>query len=365
MPKPATLASLLLLPLASALVAGCASRPEAHAVVPAESYLANVAWLADDARRGRDTGMPELTQAAEWIAEQFDEAGLEPLGDDGGWLQGFSVKGQRRLVEGNALRLAIPCGATGSQTALSGAVEAEVVFAATASAIRGRLRRLRRADEGQIVLVLRRGELMQRAAATRRTVRAAHMSLATKVNAASARARRPARGERAGLRARLAQRSDDPLRHARRGLGHGLAAGGPAPAGGAGLWPQQAWTWRRGRRSTPQPQSRPLPGSRRGDRRRGPQIATSNVLGAARLDPALAHEYVVVGAHMDHGSRPQPRPRGGSGARTDPTAPTTTPPARRAIDRALLPPIPEEGVGAARHEPPRRPLPLADWCAMT
>ena len=50
---------------------------------PAARWWAHVAFLADDAMKGRDTGSPEHRKAAEYIADQFKRAGLEPGGTDG------------------------------------------------------------------------------------------------------------------------------------------------------------------------------------------------------------------------------------------------------------------------------------------
>lgn len=52
---------------------------------------AHVEWLAAPERRGRGLGTPELNDAAEYIAQQFAAAGLQPGGDDGTWFQHFSV----------------------------------------------------------------------------------------------------------------------------------------------------------------------------------------------------------------------------------------------------------------------------------
>lgn len=44
---------------------------------------ANLRFLASDEMKGRDTPSPELDIAALWIASQFEQAGLEPVGKDG------------------------------------------------------------------------------------------------------------------------------------------------------------------------------------------------------------------------------------------------------------------------------------------
>lgn len=47
----------------------------------------HIGYLASDEMRGRDTPSPELERAASWIAERFGLAGLEPAGQDGGFMQ--------------------------------------------------------------------------------------------------------------------------------------------------------------------------------------------------------------------------------------------------------------------------------------
>lgn len=48
--------------------------------VSAKAMRANLRFLASDEMKGRDTPSPELDIAASWIAAQFEQAGLEPLG---------------------------------------------------------------------------------------------------------------------------------------------------------------------------------------------------------------------------------------------------------------------------------------------
>jgi hypothetical protein len=49
-----------------------------------ESHLR---YLADDERRGRMTGSPEYDEAAAYVANHFEEIGLESGGEDGSWFQ--------------------------------------------------------------------------------------------------------------------------------------------------------------------------------------------------------------------------------------------------------------------------------------
>jgi len=57
--------------------------------VSAERLMADLQWLADDARRGRLTGSPEEDVVGGWLAERFQDLGLEPfaaVGLDGYYL---------------------------------------------------------------------------------------------------------------------------------------------------------------------------------------------------------------------------------------------------------------------------------------
>jgi len=75
---------------AIALVA-CSSEPnveidEALDAINQENLKATTSYLADDARNGRRAGSPGHDDAANYVAEQFEEIGLQPGGDDG-WFQ--------------------------------------------------------------------------------------------------------------------------------------------------------------------------------------------------------------------------------------------------------------------------------------
>lgn len=58
-----------------------------------ERIKASVSYLADDKLEGRRTGTAGEKLASEYISQQFKNAGLKPLGTDGGYLQPFPVKG--------------------------------------------------------------------------------------------------------------------------------------------------------------------------------------------------------------------------------------------------------------------------------
>lgn len=56
-------------------------------VIESNGIEAHVRYLADDARKGRMTGSPEYDEAAAYVARQFEDIGLRPGGEDGGWFQ--------------------------------------------------------------------------------------------------------------------------------------------------------------------------------------------------------------------------------------------------------------------------------------
>jgi hypothetical protein len=60
-------------------------------VFSSERMMETVDWLAAPEREGRGLGSQGLEDSAEYIAAQFAEIGLEPAGDDGGYLQTFTV----------------------------------------------------------------------------------------------------------------------------------------------------------------------------------------------------------------------------------------------------------------------------------
>jgi hypothetical protein len=67
----------------------------AVATITASDFRAKLGALAHDSTRGRETPSPELARATEWVAEQFRNAGLDPGGDDGGYLQRFEIQHTR------------------------------------------------------------------------------------------------------------------------------------------------------------------------------------------------------------------------------------------------------------------------------
>ncbi len=104
----------------------------------ADRFLADVAWLADDAREGRGIGTGGLEAAAAWLEERFREIGLEPAGGtegggEAGFRQPFEVPVAVSVEAGTAVAIdGEPLAADAFQPlafSSSGGIEAEVVAA--------------------------------------------------------------------------------------------------------------------------------------------------------------------------------------------------------------------------------------------
>jgi hypothetical protein len=68
-------------------------------------YFEHVKFLSADEMKGRASGSPELDKAADYIASQFRELGLRPMGDDNSYFQRFQLTTGARLGANNALEL--------------------------------------------------------------------------------------------------------------------------------------------------------------------------------------------------------------------------------------------------------------------
>ncbi|MGE0464004.1 MAG: M28 family metallopeptidase [Vicinamibacterales bacterium] len=95
-----------------ALAAACATEPAAPTASvapapahdPASRWFAHVEMLATDSMRGRETGSPEHRKAADYVADQFQKAGLEPAGT-AGYLQPIALRSRRIVEEKSSLAL--------------------------------------------------------------------------------------------------------------------------------------------------------------------------------------------------------------------------------------------------------------------
>ena len=99
----------------------------------ADRILADIAWLADDARGGRGLGTPGLAAAADWLETQFAAIGLEPAAGNGSYRQTFDAVIGVHAGPATALSLNgedVPEKAYAVQGfSAEGAVSAPVVFA--------------------------------------------------------------------------------------------------------------------------------------------------------------------------------------------------------------------------------------------
>jgi hypothetical protein len=68
-----------------------------------DALLRHIRFLASDELRGRANGSIELERAADYIATQFEAAGLRPGGPDGEWFQPFELEAGLTIGEGNSL----------------------------------------------------------------------------------------------------------------------------------------------------------------------------------------------------------------------------------------------------------------------
>lgn len=78
-----------------------ASEPAASADV----LQAHIAWLSDDARQGREAGTPGYEAAADYVAAEMEELGLEPAGEDGSWYQQVPLLSVTRDLDAQSMSI--------------------------------------------------------------------------------------------------------------------------------------------------------------------------------------------------------------------------------------------------------------------
>ena len=98
----------LLLALLALAIAPRVAAPQGEAVPDAGRLLGWVRDLASPAMDGRAAGTAGADRAAVYLADQFQRIGLRPLGDDGGFLQPFTVPTGVRLGPDTRLEVAGP-----------------------------------------------------------------------------------------------------------------------------------------------------------------------------------------------------------------------------------------------------------------
>lgn len=88
----------------SIYILGVSSAPIA-AELTEERIMKHIEVLAHDSLEGRQVGSDGEAKAAAYISEQFKEIGLEPLGDNGSYLQSFEFTSEIRPGENNSLTI--------------------------------------------------------------------------------------------------------------------------------------------------------------------------------------------------------------------------------------------------------------------
>jgi len=76
---------------AAAVLALAGAAAAAASDIQPAALLDHIKFLASDEMKGRGDGSPDLERAAEYIAKQFQTAGLQPGGDGGTWFQPFEL----------------------------------------------------------------------------------------------------------------------------------------------------------------------------------------------------------------------------------------------------------------------------------
>ncbi len=93
------------------LAFAASSWADAQPVIPpvpsAETLKAHVQFLASPELKGRLTGSPEIRKAADYIAAEYKEYGLEPAGDDGTYFQNFPFVAGTYPGKGNRLEFTV------------------------------------------------------------------------------------------------------------------------------------------------------------------------------------------------------------------------------------------------------------------
>ena len=65
---------------------------DAAASIDPDDYLRKLGVIAHDSMGGRDTPSPGLEMTAAWIASEFERVGLVPAGDDGSYVQRYTIE---------------------------------------------------------------------------------------------------------------------------------------------------------------------------------------------------------------------------------------------------------------------------------
>jgi hypothetical protein len=104
------LAALAALFTSVALIQPAASAAPAAPAFSPDRFRAHVEFLADDLLEGRDTGSRGHEIAARYVASQFDSFGLKPGGVGGSWYQQVELQKTTRGATGLAITIIGPAG---------------------------------------------------------------------------------------------------------------------------------------------------------------------------------------------------------------------------------------------------------------
>jgi hypothetical protein len=81
------------------------STEEAVASISDADYLSKISVIADDSMRGRANLSPEITKTAEWVGSQFQADGLKPGGDDGTFIQHYTIEQTKPDFEASSIQV--------------------------------------------------------------------------------------------------------------------------------------------------------------------------------------------------------------------------------------------------------------------
>ncbi len=87
----------------------CGRVPAANEAI-LERMRKDITFLASDECEGRGVNTKGINLAADYIAKEFKQAGLKPVGTDGSYFQPFTMRNASRLGSPNTLSLRGPLG---------------------------------------------------------------------------------------------------------------------------------------------------------------------------------------------------------------------------------------------------------------
>ena len=112
-------ASLFLLLCAAPSLVSQAPKPLSGVAesITEQDVIRHIKVIADDSMMGRDTPSRGLDLTAQYVADQFRAAGLQPAGDSGTWFQRYPIT--RRHIDAKASSLTFRSGKTETRVSLA------------------------------------------------------------------------------------------------------------------------------------------------------------------------------------------------------------------------------------------------------